>query len=61
MLGVAPLMQLVQLTGSSAAVFWIILAAGACSLALIRFGLPTLPHPGQGRGDPVGGARRPID
>jgi predicted MFS family arabinose efflux permease len=61
LLGVAPLMQLVQQTGSSAAVFWTILAAGACSLALIRFGLPTLPNLGQGRGDPVGGARRPID
>ena len=54
-------MQLVQLTGSSEAVFWIILAAGACSLALIRFGLPALPNLGQGWGDRAGGARRPID
>jgi predicted MFS family arabinose efflux permease len=42
LLGVAPLMYLVQLTGSSAIVFWIILAAGACSLAMVRFGLPAL-------------------
>jgi predicted MFS family arabinose efflux permease len=47
-------MQLVQLTGSSAAVFWIILAAGACSLALIRFGLPALP-------ERASGARQRID
>ena len=61
LLGVAPLMYLVQLTGSSAAVFWIILAAGVCSLALIRFGLPTLPNPDQARGDQSGGARQRID
>jgi MFS family permease len=42
LLGVAPLMYLVQLTGGSAVAFWIILAAGACSLALVRFGLPAL-------------------
>jgi len=69
LLGVAPLMQLVQLTGSAAAVFWIIMAAGACSLALIRYGLPALPNPdpstnsggAAGRGDRVGGARQRID
>lgn len=54
LLGVAPLMYLVQLTGSSALVFWIILAAGACSLALIRFGLPALP-------EHSGGLRQRID
>jgi predicted MFS family arabinose efflux permease len=54
LLGVAPLMYLVQLTGSSALVFWIILAAGACSLALIRFGLPSLPEHSEG-------VRLPID
>src|SRR5262249_4932367 len=43
LLGVAPLMQLVQATGSAETIFWIILAAGACSLALVRFGLPALP------------------
>src|SRR5215210_9579592 len=61
LLGVAPLMYLVQLTSSSAAVFWIILAAGACSLALIRFGLPALPHPVEGSGDRGDGARQRID
>jgi DHA1 family inner membrane transport protein len=44
LLGVAPLMYLVELTGSSALVFWIILAAGGCSLTLIRCGLPALPQ-----------------
>jgi MFS transporter, DHA1 family, inner membrane transport protein len=61
LLGVAPLMYLVQLTGRSAAVFWILLAAGACSLALIRFGLPPLPHPGEAGGKQVGSARQRID
>jgi MFS transporter, DHA1 family, inner membrane transport protein len=61
LLGVAPLMYLVQLTGRSAAVFWILLATGACSLALIRFGLPALPKPDQARGDHAGGARQQID
>jgi DHA1 family inner membrane transport protein len=61
LLGVAPLMQLVQLTGSSAAVFWIILAAGACSLVLIRFGLPALPHPAERMGDHTNGARQRLD
>ena len=58
LLGVAPLMYLVQLTDSSAAVFWIILAAGVCSLVLIRFGLP---NAGQGHGDQTGGVRQRID
>ncbi|HEX9372249.1 MAG TPA: MFS transporter [Roseiflexaceae bacterium] len=44
LVGVAPLMQLVQATGSSAWAFWIILAAGACSLLMIRLGLPPLPE-----------------
>jgi predicted MFS family arabinose efflux permease len=61
LLGVAPLMLLVQVTGSSAAVFWIILAAGAASLALIRFGLPALPNSAAGQGDRSGGARQRID
>ena len=43
LLGVAPLMLLVQATGESDWVFWILLAAGGCSLALIRFGLPPAP------------------
>jgi predicted MFS family arabinose efflux permease len=60
LLGVAPLMYLVQVTGRSAAVFWILLAAGACSLALIRLGLPALPHPVAGQGDRFG-ARQRID
>jgi MFS transporter, DHA1 family, inner membrane transport protein len=61
LLGVAPLMQLVQQTGSSVAVFWILLAAGACSLALIRFGLPRLPNAGVGSAHQAAGARQPID
>jgi predicted MFS family arabinose efflux permease len=61
LLGVAPLMYLVQQTGSSAAVFWIILAAGACSLALIRFGLPALPQLADANGDRAGPARQPLD
>ncbi|MBK9713506.1 MAG: MFS transporter [Kouleothrix sp.] len=44
LLGVAPLMMLVQATGDSRWTFWVILAAGAGSLALIRFGLPPVPH-----------------
>jgi DHA1 family inner membrane transport protein len=40
LLGVAPLMQLVQSTNDSAWVFRILLVAGICSLALVRFGLP---------------------
>jgi MFS transporter, DHA1 family, inner membrane transport protein len=40
LLGVAPLMQLVQATNDAAWVFWILLAAGGCSLALVRFGIP---------------------
>jgi DHA1 family inner membrane transport protein len=61
LLGVAPLMYLVQLTSSAAAVFWILLAAGACSLALIRFGLPALPNSAEGRDDLAGGARQRLD
>ena len=65
LLGVAPLMYLVQQTESAAAVFWIVLAAGVCSLALIRFGLPALPHldpsTSSVRGDQAGGARPRID
>lgn len=40
LLGVAPLMLLVQFSNNAAWVFWILLAAGVCSLALVRFGLP---------------------
>ncbi|MEO7913701.1 MAG: MFS transporter [Roseiflexaceae bacterium] len=58
LLGVAPLMYLVQLTSSSAAVFWILLAAGACSLVLIRFGLPALPKPIEGSGEQAGVRQR---
>jgi predicted MFS family arabinose efflux permease len=54
LIGVAPLMQLVQLTGGSAVAFWIILGAALCSLGLIRFGLPALPD----RDRPSGAARR---
>jgi MFS transporter, DHA1 family, inner membrane transport protein len=61
LLGVAPLMYLVQLTDSAAAAFWIILAVGACSLALIRFGLPALPHRDPASGEHVGVARQRID
>jgi predicted MFS family arabinose efflux permease len=49
LLGVAPLMQLVQSTRDSAWVFWILLAAGACSLALVRLGLPPAPRHGGAR------------
>ncbi len=61
LLGVAPLMYLVQLTSRSAAVFWILLAAGACSLVLIRFGLPALPKTGAGMGNRAGTARLRLD
>lgn len=44
LLGVAPLMMLVQATGNSRWTFWVILAAGVGSLALIRFGLPPIPQ-----------------
>jgi len=54
LLGVAPLMQLVQSTNDSAWVFWILLAAGGCSLALVRFGLP----PALGN---IGGTRGRLD
>src|SRR5215211_3153827 len=50
LLGVAPLMQLVQSTNDSAWVFWILLAAAGCSLALVRFGLPPVTqHSGAAR------------
>ena len=54
LLGVAPLMQLVQATDDTTPVFWVLLAAGAASLALIRFGLPALP-------DHAHGSRRQVD
>jgi predicted MFS family arabinose efflux permease len=45
LVGVAPLMWLVQATGDSAWSFRSILAAAICSLALVRFGLPPVaPH-----------------
>lgn len=40
LIGVAPLMQLVQSTRSAAPVFWVLLAFGLGSLALIRLALP---------------------
>jgi predicted MFS family arabinose efflux permease len=61
LLGVAPLMYLVQATGSSAVVFWVILAGGACSLALIRFGLPALPNLEQASDAGAPGARQRLD
>jgi MFS transporter, DHA1 family, inner membrane transport protein len=45
LVGVAPLMWLVQATGDAAWSFGTILVAALCSLALVRFGLPPLaPH-----------------
>ena len=45
LVGVAPLMWLVQATGDSAWSFRSILVAAICSLALVRFGLPPIaPH-----------------
>jgi MFS transporter, DHA1 family, inner membrane transport protein len=61
LLGVAPLMYLVQQTGSASAAFWSILAAGACSLALIRFGLPAPPHRNAASGEHADLARKRID
>ena len=61
LLGVAPLMYLVQLTGRSAAVFWILLAAGVCSLVLIRFGLPALPNSAERSDDHINGVRQRLD
>jgi len=50
LLGVAPLMQLVQATDDSVWAFWILLVAGVGSLALVRFGLPpTQRHAGHVR------------
>jgi predicted MFS family arabinose efflux permease len=40
LLGVAPLMYLVQSTRSTAPVFWALLVCGVGSLALVRFALP---------------------
>jgi MFS transporter, DHA1 family, inner membrane transport protein len=40
LIGVAPLMQLVQSTSSATPVFWLLLLFGVGSLALIRFVLP---------------------
>jgi predicted MFS family arabinose efflux permease len=45
LLGVGPLMVLVQATGDAHWPFGAILAAGLCSLALVRFGLPPANHP----------------
>lgn len=45
LVGVAPLMWLVQVTGATTWSFRSLLAAAICSLALVRFGLPPLaPH-----------------
>src|SRR3954454_7315278 len=60
LLGVAPLMYLVQLSSSADVVFWILLAAGTCSMVLIRFGLPALPNSAAGSGDQAG-ARPRLD
>ncbi len=54
LLGVAPLMQLVQSTNDSAWVFWILLAAAGCSLVLVRFGLPPVAQRS-------GGSRQKLD
>jgi len=54
LLGVAPLMQLVQSTNDSAWVFWILLAAAGCSLVLVRFGLPPVAQCS-------GGSRQKLD
>jgi MFS transporter, DHA1 family, inner membrane transport protein len=43
LLGVAPLMQVVQATRDLSLVFWLLLIAGGISLALIRFALPPTP------------------
>jgi MFS transporter, DHA1 family, inner membrane transport protein len=40
LIGVAPLMQLVQATGSASPVFWTLFVFGVASLALVRFALP---------------------
>jgi predicted MFS family arabinose efflux permease len=60
LLGVAPLMILVQATGVATWAFGCILAAGLCSLALIRFGLPddAAPRDRDGAGQAAGGRRR---
>ncbi|MBK9941932.1 MAG: MFS transporter [Kouleothrix sp.] len=55
LVGVAPLMQLVQATGDSAWSFRVILLAGLATLALVRFGL----EPARRRR--VGGPPRTID
>lgn len=44
LLGVAPLMQLVETTGTISLVFWVILITGAVSLALMRRYLPPTPR-----------------
>ncbi|MDZ4721608.1 MAG: MFS transporter [Roseiflexaceae bacterium] len=47
LIGVAPLMLLVQTTNSSAPVYWVLLIAGILSLALIHFFLPPTPRQAQ--------------
>ena len=60
LIGVAPLMQLIQFTGSATWAFAVILLAGVCSLALVRFGLPPAPPraPGVARPGVAWGALR---
>lgn len=61
LLGVAPLMQLVQSTGDSAWSFRLILLAGLCSLALVRFGLPSARAAGPSAAPSQPPGRRAID
>ncbi len=43
-LGVAPLMQVVQATNDTTAVFWVLLVVGGASLAMILLALPLTPR-----------------
>ncbi len=53
LIGVAPLMLLVQATNSVAPVFWTLLGVALVSLVLIRFVLPPLERRGTGRPQPI--------
>ncbi len=52
LVGVAPLMWLVQATGDTSWSFGCILAVALCSLALVRFGLPPVARPAPGGAAP---------
>lgn len=52
-IGVAPLMQVVQATGDSTPVFWVLLVVGAASLLLISFTLPATPRRGRPGGQSI--------